>query len=690
MTKGATIRRDVQILRGYSVLAVVFYHADFLGFKSGFIGVDIFFVISGFLIIGKISRELAAGTFQLLNFWERRIRRLLPASFVVVLITLLFAPLFLTKPDFMTAQRDALFSSLNLVNWHFANQNTDYWSATQVSPFLHFWSLSVEEQFYILTPIALIASWSFLSLINRPKLPTFNLVLFAISGVSFLAMLLPIWDTSSLYFNSFTRVWEFTLGGVTALLANRQHLKVNNALKAASIFGLIGLSLLPHSGTYPGPLTLIPVFLTCLYLWLKEFKEPKTKASEYLSGFFERIGDYSYSIYLWHWPITVYAFSYIYGADFLVGQTSISSKLFVIAASFIAGWMSFKFIETPTRSLKWNKKGFQKWIALSVASFVVILGTQTAIANTTAGRLLPSPAEVASPAANNLNPSPISNPDFAEIFANQVDVKLEPANPSNALDAEIKQMLRNRAEIYKNGCHLESGISKYATLCEFGDLSSTRSVMLIGDSHAANWFPAINSAAGESNFKLLSRTKSSCGLLSIEEMERPSEVSQDCLQWRRLMLQEIERAQPELVVVSQMVIRPENSNLDKAEFQDYNQQLRVELVRELQMLSSIAKKVLFIDDIPQLSFDPKKCLETFSPDSCTSNRESREVAPSYLHIEKITNLKSVNFNDLICAQNKCSATNSKGIVYRDSHHLTEAFSRSLAPVWARVLGTYSY
>jgi hypothetical protein len=258
------------------------------------------------------------------------------------------------------------------------------------------------------------------------------------------------------------------------------------------------------------------------------------------------------------------------------------------------------------------------------------------------------------------------------------------------LDAEINRMRRNQAEIYKNGCHLESGISEYPTSCEFGDLSSTTSVMLIGDSHAANWFPAINTAAKESNFKLLSRTKSSCGLLSIERMESPDKVSQDCLQWRRLVLQEIERAQPELVVVSQMVIRPENSNLDKAEFQDYNKQLRVELVRELQALSRIAKQVLFIDDIPQLSFDPKKCLETFSPDSCISNRESREVAPSYLHSENITNLKSINFNDLICAQNKCSATNSAGIVYRDSHHLTEVFSRSLAPVWVRVLATYSY
>ena len=646
-------------------------------------------MISGFLILGKISRELESGTFRILNFWERRIRRLLPASFIVVLLTLLATPLFLTKPDFISTQSDAIFSSLNIVNWHFANQNTDYWSVSQVSPYLHFWSLSVEEQFYVFSPLVLIAIWYLLRKLGRPTRSAFTTMLLAISGISFVAML-PVWDSSSLYFNSFTRVWEFTLGGVTALLATRQHLKVNNALKAASIFGLIGLSLIPHSGTYPGPLTLIPVLLTCLYLWLEEFKGPKARASVYLSGFFVRIGDYSYSIYLWHWPITVYAFSYIYGADFLVGQTSISSKLFVIAASFIAGWMSFKFIETPTRSLTWNRKGFQKWIALSVASFVVILGTQTAIANTTAGRLLPSPAEVAGNKSDSDKPLPISNQDFETIFASESVVQLQPAKSSEFLDAEINRMLRNRAEIYKNGCHLESGISEYPTSCEFGDLSSTTSVMLIGDSHAANWFPAINTAAKESNFKLLSRTKSSCGLLSIERMESPDKVSQDCLQWRRLVLQEIERAQPELVVVSQMVIRPENSNLDKAEFQDYNKQLRVELVRELQALSRIAKQVLFIDDIPQLSFDPKKCLETFSPDSCISNRESREVAPSYLHSENITNLKSINFNDLICAQNKCSATNSAGIVYRDSHHLTEVFSRSLAPVWVRVLATYSY
>jgi peptidoglycan/LPS O-acetylase OafA/YrhL len=669
---------------------VVFYHADFLGFHGGFIGVDIFFVISGFLILGKISRELESGTFRILNFWERRIRRLLPASFVVVIITLLTAPLFLTKPDFISAQRDAIFSSLNVVNWHFANQNTDYWSASQVSPYLHFWSLSVEEQFYVFSPLALIAIWYLLKKLGSPSRSALISMLLTISGISFVVMLLPIWDSSSLYFNSLTRVWEFTLGGVTALFVTRGPFKFNSALKGGAFAGLIAASLLPHSVTYPGPLTLLPVLLTCLYLALSEFKAPETKSSKYLSGFLARIGDYSYSIYLWHWPITVYAFSYIYGADFLVEQATLASKLFVVIGSFIAGWASFKFVETPTRNFTWNQKGFQKWVAVSVASFVVVLGAQTAIANTSAGRLLPSPAEIASPAANNLNPSPISNPDFEEIFADQVDAKLEPANPSIALDAEIKQLLRNRAEIYKDGCHLESGISEYATSCEFGDLSSTRSVMLIGDSHAANWFPAINSAAKESNFKLLSRTKSSCGLLSIERMESPNKVSQDCLKWRRLIVRGIEQAQPELVVVSQMLIRPENLNLDEIEIQNYNKQLRAEIVRELQKLTRIATQELFIDDIPQLSFDPKKCLETFSPASCISNRKSLEVAPSYLHKENITNLKSVNFNDLICAPTKCSATNQSGIIFRDSHHLTEVFSRSLAPVWARILGSYSY
>lgn len=669
-------------------MAVVFYHVDFLGFESGFIGVDIFFVVSGYLILGKIVRDLANNEFKLFNFWERRIRRLLPAAFTVVLITLLVTPLFLTQPDFVAAQRDAIFSSLNIVNWHFAIQNTNYWDINQVSPFLHFWSLSVEEQFYVFAPLALLGFWIGLKRLSQSNLQAFKIGLLGTSAVSFLLMTVPSWSTSTLYFNSVTRIWEFTLGGVAALITNRLNKRLGNSIKLLAMFALVGTTLLPQSGNYPGTLTLIPVSLTCIFLIVDDFNAPRFQIAQLIQRFAIRIGDYSYSIYLWHWPITVFAFSFTYGADFAVGQTSIRAKLFVIATSLIAGWASYKFIETPTKKLSWNRKGLEKWLAVSVASFLVVLGAQSAIATTTAGRFLPTPAELTNSATDSSSATFITNPDFTDIFSGVPTAVMQPATSSAELDAQIKQLLKNRAEIYRNGCHLEGEAFLYSSACEFGDSAGTKTVMLVGDSHAANWFPALNTASKISGFKMLSRTKSSCGLLDLQLSVGDGTANQSCLEWRDSIFSEIQQRQPDLLIVAQIAPLNQDLYLNSQNRQNQNQQYRASVVQELGRLIGVTDQVLFVDDIPRLTFEPSKCLKTFAPDSCLSNRQEFEVPPTHLYKESVSNLKSVNFNDLICSVQKCSATNPSGIVFRDSHHLTEAFSRSLAPVWAHILRTY--
>lgn len=338
MTASAAYRRDIDGLRALAILPVLAFHAKLPGFSGGFVGVDIFFVISGFLITGIIAREIDAGQFSILQFYERRARRILPALLVMIAIVLALAAWFYLPADFAGVPRSALMTLGFLANVWFFTQTGYFGGPADSMPLLHCWSLAVEEQFYVVFPAVL---WICAKAAPRQRVmivALLALVSFALAG----------WkqaDTDGFAFYLLpTRAWELMAGSLLALLPPaKADSRAPAQLLALSGLGLIVWSVASYdrSTVFPGVAALAPVLGAVLLIRFA----PGTLMGRVLSlPAMVGVGLISYSLYLWHWPLIVFA---EYTADAPLGGIR---QITVIAASFALAWASWRFIERPFRN----------------------------------------------------------------------------------------------------------------------------------------------------------------------------------------------------------------------------------------------------------------------------------------------------------------------------------------------------
>jgi peptidoglycan/LPS O-acetylase OafA/YrhL len=362
-------------MRALAVLFVVAFHAD-LPLPGGFIGVDVFFVISGFVITAMLIREkLSTGRVSLTRFYERRFRRLTPALAVMVTVTVVVSALpfaSLTSQGMVTAT--AVGTMFLFANYAVAVSTGGYFDpAAELNPLLHTWTLSFEEQFYLILPVLFITAWYLGAKIQRPML---SIVLaIGVLGTASLAVALvsaqggsiPVPDSMIGFYGPIGRVWEFTAGVLLAVVTSR--LKVPTA-PIATVLGIVGLALLAYSlfffsgaTTFPGPATLVPVVGTLLLLCAGS--APDNLVSRSLSTKrFVAIGDLSYSWYLWHWPTIVFA-TFLWPGNAAVPVAA-------AVASLLPAYLSFRFVEQPYRSpINKTKK---KLVALVAVTFLVPVG----------------------------------------------------------------------------------------------------------------------------------------------------------------------------------------------------------------------------------------------------------------------------------------------------------------------------
>lgn len=331
-------RADIDGLRSLAILPVLLFHAEIPGFSGGFVGVDVFFVISGYLITSIILSEMQAEKFSIAQFYERRVRRIFPALLAVLLFVLLASPFFLLPSEFRALWREtlgALFFVANIVFW----RESGYFAAdAEAKPLLHMWSLGVEEQFYLLAPL-------FFYLVLRFA-ARWKLVLVVSAGLVSLALcilLTPIKPSASFYLVP-TRAWELLAGSFLAFLpAASTHFKSLSQRTAGAALGLallaISVFLLDSGTSFPGYAAILPVAGSALLIFFAEGTQVGRLLSVRPLVF---VGLLSYSLYLWHWPLVVF-FRDLGWLDLLAG------KLAVLALSFIAAWLSWRFVETPTR-----------------------------------------------------------------------------------------------------------------------------------------------------------------------------------------------------------------------------------------------------------------------------------------------------------------------------------------------------
>lgn len=357
-------RPDIDGLRAIAVLSVLLYHLG-VGVPGGYVGVDIFFVISGYLITSIIIKSISNNTFSFLDFMERRIRRIYPPMLLVVAATLLCAYQLQLPADFKQTAYSAIAQIFSLANVFFYMETGGYFRAqAEIMPLLHTWSLSVEEQFYLVVPLILLGLFR---LARNWVGAIFTVGL--ISSLSLSIIGLEYFKTATFYLLP-TRAWELGLGALLPVLAlNRSSSPLRVANEAVSILGLMAIAcalIMYDSNTpFPGQFALLPCLGTVAVIWANQSRN--TFAYQVLSTKpFVGLGLISYSVYLWHWPLIAFSsYTFIDLSDYEI-------KGIIAALTIVLGYLSWKFVERPFREIKQVKRAriFSYW---AISSLVVIL-----------------------------------------------------------------------------------------------------------------------------------------------------------------------------------------------------------------------------------------------------------------------------------------------------------------------------
>lgn len=368
-------RREIDGLRAVAVLPVIFFHADIRGFSGGFVGVDVFFVISGYLITTLILAEKQNDVFTLIGFYERRIRRILPALLLVMLICLPFAWLWMPQnemKDFSESLIAIFIFSSNILFW---KKSGYFATATELNPLIHTWSLSVEEQYYLLFPIFLIMTWR---LGKRCVVCIFTVMLIAsLAGAQWGSYHRP----TSTFFLLPTRGWELLIGTLLAFyLSNNVNKKIVIKTRGQSILALVGIFLIFYAvlmfdkdTPFPSLFTLIPTLGAALVIL---FATPSTLVGKLLSSKpFVGVGLISYSAYLWHQPL--FAFARLYSVEV------VSSSIFLVLSvlSLVFAYLSWRYVELPFRTKIKMETKYVMVIVFFVSGIIVSLGLYGDIKN---------------------------------------------------------------------------------------------------------------------------------------------------------------------------------------------------------------------------------------------------------------------------------------------------------------------
>ena len=513
-----------------AVLLVVFYHAGLNGLSGGYVGVDVFFVISGFVITGLLLRERGtSGRTSLIGFYGRRSKRIIPAATLVIVVTVVMAYSRVGVVFGNQAAIDARWTAVFLANFHFASIGTNYLTAQlPPSPLQNFWSLAVEEQFYLVYPTVFLLIAAF-----RTRMSLHARLFLCLVVVIFVSFTLSVVQTTSnptvAYFSPFTRAWELALGALVA--ASTQWLfTVPKAVGAALTWiGLAGIAYgaieFNSATAYPGYLVAIPVAGAALVI-AGGTRSPRWAAESLLRrGPFQWFGKLSYSIYLWHWPLFVIA------AD-AAGTSSLPFHRNVIwlALALIASVISFYLIENPVRHARFSRNGPWTPIGLGAVLIAVSLLVATVEIDFHTASMSSTPAQTSG-----------SKDSGATVAATTADVEqaVRVSTTIKKLPADLTPPLSDVRSSWggpPGQCWPAVGQTSIPA-CMFGDPSGTHTMVVYGDSHAGMWFQTLNSIAKSIGWRLAYLGKPWCPASSLP-YPNPSGSGEysACDEWHRFAL----------------------------------------------------------------------------------------------------------------------------------------------------------
>jgi peptidoglycan/LPS O-acetylase OafA/YrhL len=703
-------RPDIEGLRALAVIAVVVYHARLLGVHGGFVGVDVFFVVSGFLITRLILDELAStGRLSLRSFWARRARRLLAASALVVAATALGSHLVLAPLTQRSVVTDVVAAATFTSNFVFAGRLGSYFGAqlaeSTPSPLLHFWSLAVEEQFYLCWPPLLVL------LTRRPRQYR-RLVLTTVVILGGLGFVLAAWMTprapSWAFFLLPTRMGELLAGALLAVVGSRVR-RIPAGVRAALAWAGLAVVVWACFGfdeamPWPGTAVLVPVLGTmAVIVGGSVTRLAWTPARPLRARGLQWIGRHSYALYLWHWPLLVLA-------DARWGPLNWVQRVVAVAVAVGLSALSFRYVENPARHARALVTRPARSLAFGGAMVLAMLLSGWALARSIppfdGGEAAASPELVATPdpaapgsateqppvtSRDRPPPStpptttppttlpPLAKPDaptgqLARLVTSMQQILATASKPA-PVPSNLRPSLgdaRNRALPYTQGC-VNVGVNARLQPCEFGVPAAEPTILLYGDSHAVQWFEPLERIAQERGYHLTLLAKGGCPVVDVDV---PTPVLRyTCPPYRDSAIAWINDNRPAVVVVSNSYTQ----YADDAE--TWGSGADATLAR----LADVAPHLVVIGDNPASRADPPDCLSghvddasacaTARADAVRPDRISGEVTAARAH-----GAMFVDTTDWFCTPARCPVVIGDLLVLRDKTHLTPPMAEFLTPL----------
>ena len=659
-------RDDIQGLRAVAVLLVVLGHAGVPFLSGGYVGVDVFFVLSGFLITGILMAEFAErGAISLPSFYLRRARRIVPAAALTLVVTDIAAFHLLNFVRARAAVSDSIWSALFAANVHFAREGSDYFAQGQPpSPFQHFWSLSVEEQFYLAWP-------ALLALLLALRFRGVLLFLAAVVGGS-LAWSIHFTAASpaAAYYSTFARGWELALGA--ALAVGAPHLRRLPA-QAGFISGWLGLVAIGAAACcytdrtpFPGSAALVPAAGAALVIGAGLVAGRTALGSARLLGLapLRYLGDRSYAFYLWHWPVLILA------ADYAGHELSIAARLGLVSFAFLLSVVSYRFVENPVRQMRFTPRvSSVLWPASATAVVAVALFILGSL-DRTAGRF-----ESAAAAVHPLQLVRASIPTKTRSL-DAVVAAVRQAERGAPLPAPVTPSpgnLRGDFYTFPAGCSPRDGETS-SKVCRLGDAHSSKTIAVIGDSHAQMWLPPILRMASRDGWAVIPFVKTRC-------IPRSWSSKGECGRWYAWAKHRASSLRPDvtLVIGSWMAV--------------WAPPRAIQPVGALALaMKRFSASVIVVGDVPGQKRDPTDCLLAPRATMATCTTEASRVQLSTNRaIAANARRQGIGFVDTLgwfCAHPRGSSTRylcplvvNKTVTCVDRGHVSRTYALELTPAF---------
>ncbi len=677
-----TYRMDLQGLRAVAVALVLLDHAGVAQLAGGYVGVDVFFVLSGFLITDLLLRTAReSGRISLLEFYGRRAKRILPAAVLTLVSTTIFAYELLNYVRARSVAWDSVWAAVFAANFHFAHVGANYFAKGQPpSPLQHYWSLAVEEQFYLVWPAVLSVALFGPALVRRRRglgrapARVLPLLIICVVGVVSFAWSVHSTDVApvSAYYSPFTRAWELALGAALAVgVAAGMKLPLRTAcgwIGAAMV--VLAAVTLSGATPYPGFAALLPTVGAALIIAAGFGDQPRVGVGRLLATRPMRyVGDRSYALYLWHWPILVLA------ALYERRQLETKVNLLLLLVALLLSIVSYRVVENPIRRARWSPRLSTALAPVAVGAVLVVAFLTLSSLDSRIEQVDQAAAAVSrSPAGSVLLATAAPRASTLPAVVDAVKAALAGAPVPANLTPPVDQL-----HVYgfpSLSCSPSAGDPRTQTICHMGSTKSTNKIVVIGDSHALMWMPTILAMAQVDGWNVIPLIRKGCEVPTWTGNGfpwDPASTVATCHDWYTWALQQAQLLRPDVVLISGCCSGGATGPIATTMRQTY--------AATAAALRPFARNVTVIEDEEAVKTQPVDCLLATGATlrSCMTTQTSADVAFNN-GLAQLATAKHFGFlktRGWFCYQSQCPMVVGTTVVYADMGHITVEYAQRL-------------